>query len=84
MTVCRRAVNMSTWSSLMTPTRPWRLPVELANSALEPDTLTTPADLTRFFARHGYTGRHDGDAAELGEVRGIRETLRASLAQQRR
>jgi predicted RNA-binding Zn ribbon-like protein len=53
--------------------------VELANSALEPDTLTTPADLTRFFARHGYTGRHDGDAAELGEVRGIRETLRALL-----
>ena len=30
--------------------------VYLANSELEPDTLTTLADLRRFFSGYGYTG----------------------------
>lgn len=53
--------------------------VELANSAEEPDTLTTVDALTELFDRYGYTGRHEGDATELAEVRGIRTQLRTLL-----
>ncbi|WP_286689216.1 MULTISPECIES: CGNR zinc finger domain-containing protein [unclassified Aeromicrobium] len=50
--------------------------VELANSAEEPDTLTSVAELDGYYERHGYTGRHDRDRAELDEVRALRATLR--------
>lgn len=56
-----------------------RAAAELANAALSPDTLTTVDDLTEFFDRHGYTGRHDRSVAELEEVRTIRPRLRALL-----
>lgn len=51
----------------------------LANSALEPDTLTTVADLDRLWDEHSYTGRHDRTRAELDAVRAIRGRLRAVL-----
>src|SRR4051794_30953291 len=47
----------------------------LANSGLEPDTLTTVSDLDAFYARFEYTGRRDGDRAELDRVRAIRPAL---------
>ena len=53
--------------------------VELANSALEPDTLTTVADLASFFDSWRYTGRHTGDVAELEAVRELRPRLRSIL-----
>lgn len=53
--------------------------VALANSGLAPDTLRTTDELAAFYADHDYTGRFDGDAAELAEVRAIRDRLRALL-----
>ncbi|GAA1128253.1 CGNR zinc finger domain-containing protein [Nocardioides aquiterrae] len=47
----------------------------LANSALEPDTLETVADLDAFYDEFEYTGRRDGDEAELAAVRAIRPRL---------
>lgn len=52
---------------------------ELVNSAAERDTLTTPGQLGAFLQRYGYSGRHDGDDAELGAVLDIRAQLRALL-----
>ncbi|HEY0952718.1 CGNR zinc finger domain-containing protein [Nocardioides sp.] len=49
--------------------------VVLANSGLDPDTLTTVEDLDAFYAEFEYTGRHDGDRAELDGVRAIRPAL---------
>ena len=49
--------------------------VVLANSALDPDTLTTVEDLDTFFADFQYTGRHDDDRAELESVRAVRPAL---------
>ena len=45
----------------------------LANSALEPVTITTPAELSAFFEEHSYTGRHDEDgvAATLAALFGL-------------
>jgi predicted RNA-binding Zn ribbon-like protein len=51
----------------------------LANSGLEPDTLETVADLDAFYDGFGYTGRRDGDAAELAQVRAIRPRLHELL-----
>jgi predicted RNA-binding Zn ribbon-like protein len=51
----------------------------LANSALEPDTLTTVAELSEVFEAYAYSGRHDADAAELEAVRALRGELRALL-----
>ena len=51
--------------------------VELANSGLEPDTLTTVADLDRFFERHLYTGSHARTRSELDAVRALRAPFRA-------
>ena len=56
---------------------------ELVNSAVEPDTLTTVAELEEFYVRHGYTGRHDDDDAELQAVRGLRGQLRGLLIAER-
>jgi predicted RNA-binding Zn ribbon-like protein len=47
----------------------------LANSWLEPDTLTTVRELDAFYARFDYTGRRDGDEAELERVRAIRPAI---------
>ncbi|TIC88751.1 RNA-binding protein [Nocardioides sp. GY 10113] len=51
----------------------------LANSAETPETLTTVADLDRFYAEFDYTGRHDRDAAELAAVQAVRADLRRLL-----
>ncbi|GAB2627606.1 CGNR zinc finger domain-containing protein [Nocardioides ginkgobilobae] len=50
--------------------------VELVNTASEPDTLQTVADLDEFYARFQYTGRHQRTRAELDEVRALRGELR--------
>jgi predicted RNA-binding Zn ribbon-like protein len=50
--------------------------VALVNTADEPDTLTTVAELDAWYAEHAYTGRRDGDEAELEAVRQLRPVLR--------
>lgn len=50
--------------------------VELVNTAAEPDTLRTVADLDAFYAGYEYTGRHERTRAELEEVRALRPRLR--------
>ena len=57
--------------------------VSLVNSAEPPDTLTYLADLDDFWTRFGYTGRHDGDDAELSAVRHLRPRLRGLLTAER-
>lgn len=51
----------------------------IVNSAEPPDTLTTVAELDAFFRGYEYTGRHDGDRAELEAVRAIRPRLRTLM-----
>lgn len=60
-----------------------RAAVELANTAEEPDTLTTVADLDEFLGRWRYTGRRDRTRAELDAVRAVRPRLRALLTAER-
>ena len=60
-----------------------RAAVELVNSAEEPDTLTTVDDVDAWYAAHGYTGRHDGDEAELAALRALRPVLRELLTADR-
>jgi predicted RNA-binding Zn ribbon-like protein len=50
--------------------------VELANSGLDPDTMTSVDDLDQFFVRWGYTGGHTHTRAELDAVRALRAPLR--------
>jgi predicted RNA-binding Zn ribbon-like protein len=57
--------------------------VALVNSAEEPDTLTTPAELDAFLDEHEFTGVRVGDAAELAAVRDLRPRLRALLISDR-
>lgn len=57
--------------------------VVLANSALDPDTLTTVADLDVIWEDYAYTGRHDRTRAELDAVRAIRGRLRELLTADR-
>lgn len=57
--------------------------VTLTNTAEEPDTLISVADLDRFYDDFDYTGRRDGDRAELDEVRALRTELRALLTSDR-
>ena len=57
--------------------------VALANSADDPDTLTTVDDVTEFYDQHGYTGLHAGDEAELDELRALRPLLRDLLTADR-
>ena len=57
--------------------------VALVNSAGQPDTLTSLDDLEEFWTRFGYTGRHDGDEAELSAVRRLRRRLRELLTAER-
>ena len=60
-----------------------RSAVDLVNSAAPPDTLTTVAALGAWYAQHGYTGRHDGDKAELATLRALRPVLRELLTADR-
>ena len=60
-----------------------RAAVDLVNTAEEPDTLTTVADLDAWYAEQGYTGRHDGDEAELAALRALRPVLRELLTADR-
>lgn len=57
--------------------------VVLANSAQEPDTLTTTTELDAWFVDHDYTGRHDRDEAELESVRALRPVLHELLTSNR-
>jgi predicted RNA-binding Zn ribbon-like protein len=57
--------------------------VTLANSGLEPDTLTTVADLDLVWDSYDYTGRHDRTRAELDAVRALRPRLRTVLTADR-
>jgi len=57
--------------------------VALVNSAEPPVTLTTTSELAAFFAQHDYTGRLDGDQAELDAVHGILPRLRTLLTSSR-
>jgi predicted RNA-binding Zn ribbon-like protein len=60
-----------------------RAAVDLVNTAEEPDTLTTVAELDAWYAEHGYTGRRDGDEAELAALRALRPVLRELLTTDR-
>ena len=60
-----------------------RAAVDLVNSAEEPDTLTTTDAVEAWFREHGYTGRCDGDAAELAALRRLRPVLRELLTAER-
>ncbi len=55
----------------------------LVNGSLEPVTISTPDDLDAFFADFAYTGRHDGDQAEVDAVLAIAPRLRALLTADR-
>lgn len=55
----------------------------LANGSLEPVTISTPDELDAFFADFAYTGRHDGDQAEVDAVLAIAPRLRALLTADR-
>jgi predicted RNA-binding Zn ribbon-like protein len=60
-----------------------RSAVWLVNSAAEPDTLTEVEQVEAFFEDHGFTGRHDGDEAELEALRDLRPVLRELLTADR-
>jgi predicted RNA-binding Zn ribbon-like protein len=57
--------------------------VALANSAEDPDTLVSTDEVAEFIDEHGYTGRFDGDRAELDELRDLRPVLRRLLTAER-
>ena len=44
---------------------------------VDQDRLTTPAELAAFLDDNDFTGRHDGDDAEVQDVRALRPRLRA-------
>ncbi len=50
--------------------------VVLVNSAVEPDTMTTVAELDEWYAAFSYTGSRRRDPAELEAVRALRPVLR--------
>lgn len=56
-----------------------RAAVALVNSGEEPETMATVDELDAWFGEHGYTGRHDGDEAELDALRALRPRLRRLL-----
>ncbi len=60
-----------------------RAAVDLVNSGEEPDTLTTVSQVDSWYAAHGYTGRRDGDEAELAALRALRPILRDLLTADR-
>ena len=60
-----------------------RAAVDLVNTGEEPDTLTTITQLDAWYVEHGYTGRRDGDEAELAALRALRPVLRDLLTAER-
>src|SRR3954453_9844214 len=60
-----------------------RAAVDLVNTAEAPDTLTTVAELDAWYPQHGYTGRRDGDEADLAALRALRSVLRELLTADR-
>lgn len=56
-----------------------RAAVHLANSAEEPDSLTSPQDFEAFLHSFPYTGRIDHDADEMAALRTLRPRLRRML-----
>ena len=60
-----------------------RSAIVLVNSGAEPDTLTEIEHVDAFFQDHGFTGRHDGDEAELEALRALRPVLRELLTADR-
>jgi predicted RNA-binding Zn ribbon-like protein len=57
--------------------------VTLVNSAVEPDTLTTVAELDALWDDFQYSGRHDRTRVELDAVRALRGRLRELLTADR-
>ena len=57
--------------------------VTLVNTEGALDELEGVGELDAFYATHEYTGRHDGDRAELDAVRALRPRLRALLTRDR-
>ena len=57
--------------------------VALANTALDPDTLTTVEALSEFYDEHEYSGGHERNEGELEAVRAIRGSLRELLTADR-
>jgi predicted RNA-binding Zn ribbon-like protein len=57
--------------------------VTLVNTAEPPDSLDTLEALDEFYAEFEYTGRRDGDEAELAAVRALRPVLRELLTSDR-
>ncbi|KQY58122.1 RNA-binding protein [Aeromicrobium sp. Root495] len=55
----------------------------LVNSAEEPETLDSVAQLDAFMAAYAYTGRHDRTQAELLAVQTVRPRLRSLLLAER-
>lgn len=53
--------------------------VALANSALEPDSMTTLAELDAWYVAYSYSGRRDRSRSELEAVRALRPRLHALL-----
>ena len=53
-----------------------RAAIALVNSAEDPDMLVAVQQLSDFYAEYEYTGRFDGDDAELRAVRRLRPVLR--------
>lgn len=60
-----------------------RAAVRLVNSAEEPDSLTTFAQLIAFYRSEGYTGRAPTGTQDLDAVRSLRPRLRALLTADR-
>jgi predicted RNA-binding Zn ribbon-like protein len=70
---------------LFAPDTEWslRAAVELVNTGVDPDTLTSQEEVESWWTTHRYTGRHDRDAAELSALRAIRGDLRTLLTSDR-
>ena len=60
-----------------------RAAVALVNSGVEPDTMTTLAELDAFYGAWRYTGARTHDRAELESIRALRPRLRAMLTADR-
>ena len=60
-----------------------KVAVALVNSAEPPDTLTEIRQLDALYSRFGFTGRRDGDVAELERLRALRPVLRELLTAER-
>lgn len=57
--------------------------IALVNTEQPPDTLTTSADVDEWYLEYSYTGRRDGDRAELEALRELRPVLRNLLTSKR-